>query len=247
MQKRKKFVTAVVSNTAGEIFDLDGYAAVGMAGSSLVPLTSDDTIQIPFGGEFMLMPDRKPVLYNIKNHRIEILTENPYTPGESIFPVAAFNSPGYVVSFVSAFKENKNAGFLPLFSYGAVGWHNDKFRAAVIRVDRERRQDLRLMKAENIVAGIRKIQKECRTTGLQSTLKNAPWNTAVRLPRIFFWEDTRHRFRHPNIVMHTALAVCRFKQTVKFHTARTESISNHLLKKLLKSHFVTSSELSKAL
>ena len=32
MQKRKKFVTAVVSNTAGEIFDLDGYAAVGMAG-----------------------------------------------------------------------------------------------------------------------------------------------------------------------------------------------------------------------
>jgi hypothetical protein len=118
MYKRKKFVTAVVSNKAGEIFDLDGYAAVGMAASALVPLTLDDTIQIPFGGELMLMPDRNPLLYNIKNNRIEILTENPYTPGESIFPVAAFNSPGYVVSFVSAFKENKNAGFLPLFSYG---------------------------------------------------------------------------------------------------------------------------------
>jgi hypothetical protein len=115
MQKRKKFVTAVVSNKAGEIFDLDGYASVGMAGSSLVPLTLNNTIQIPFGGELMLMPDRKPLLYNIKNHRIESLTKNPYTPGESIFPVAAFNSPGYVISFVSAFKENKNAGFLPLF------------------------------------------------------------------------------------------------------------------------------------
>ena len=67
MQKKKKFVTAVVSNKTGEIFDLDGYAAVGMAGSSLVPLTLDDTIQIPFGGELMLMPDRKPLLYNIKN------------------------------------------------------------------------------------------------------------------------------------------------------------------------------------
>ncbi len=160
MQKRKKFVTAVVSNKAGEIFDLDGYAAVGMAGSSLVPLTLDDTMNMPFGGELMLMPDRKPLLYNIKNHRIESLTENPYTPGESIFPVAAFNSPGYVISFVSAFKENKNAGFLPLFSYGAVGWHNDKFRTAVIRVDRERRQDLRLMKPEDVVAGIRIIQEE---------------------------------------------------------------------------------------
>ena len=73
MQKRKKFVTAVVSNKAGEIFDLDGYAAVGMAGVSLAPLTLDDTIQIPFGGELMLMPDRKPLLYNIKNQRIDIL------------------------------------------------------------------------------------------------------------------------------------------------------------------------------
>ena len=160
MQKRKKFVTAMVSNKAGEIFDLDGYAAVGMAGSSLVPLTLDDTMNMPFGGELMLMPDRKPLLYNIKNHRIESLTENPYTPGESIFPVAAFNSPGYVISFVSAFKEIKNAGLLPLFSYGAVGWHNDKFRTAVIGVDRERRQDLRLMKPEDVVAGIRIIQEE---------------------------------------------------------------------------------------
>ncbi len=79
MQKRKKFVTATVSNKAGEIFDLDGYAAVGMAGSSLVPLTLDDTIQIPFGSELMLMPDRNPLLYNIKNHRIEILTKRILT------------------------------------------------------------------------------------------------------------------------------------------------------------------------
>ena len=109
MQKKKKFVTAVVSNKAGEIFDLDGYEALGMAGSSLVPLTLNNTIQIPFGGELMLMPDRKPLVYNIKHHRIESLLENPYSPGESIFPVAAFNSPGYVISFVSAFKENNNA------------------------------------------------------------------------------------------------------------------------------------------
>ena len=114
-QQRKKFVTAIVSNKAGEIFDLDGFAAVGMAGLSLLPLTLDDSMNMPFGGELMLMPDRKPLLYNIKSHRIEMLMENPYIPGESIFPVAAFNSPGYVATFVSAFKENKNACFLPRF------------------------------------------------------------------------------------------------------------------------------------
>lgn len=186
MQKKKKFVTAVVSNKAGEIFDLEGYAAVGMAGSSLVPLTIDDTMNMPFGGELMLMPDRKPLVYNIKHHRIESLLKNPYSPGESIFPVAAFNSPGYVISFVSAFKENKNAGFLPLFSYGAVGWHNDKFRTAVIRVDRERRQDLRLMKPEDVVAGIRIIQGELPDNRLVKHLEKCAMEYGCPAAKNFF-------------------------------------------------------------
>ncbi len=186
MQKRKKFITAVVSDKAGEIFDLDGYAAVGMAGSFLVPLTIDDTMNMPFGGELMLIPDRKPLLYNIKNHRIESLLENPYSPGEPIFPVAAFNSPGYVVSLVSAYKEKKTADFLPLFSYGAVGWCNGKFRTAVIRVDRERRQDLRLMKAEDVVSGIKKIQKEMPENRLAKHLEKCAMEYGCPAAKNFF-------------------------------------------------------------
>ena len=185
-QKRNQFVTAVVSNKAGEIFDLDGYAAVGMAGPSLIPLTLDDTMNMPFGGELMLMPDRKPLLYNIRRERIEILKENPYSPEEPIFPVAAFNSPGYVVSLVSAYKENKNSGFLPLFSYGAVGWHKDKFRSAVIRVDREKRQDLRLMKPEDVAAGIRKIEKEMPDNRLAKHLEKCAMEYGCPAAKNFF-------------------------------------------------------------
>jgi len=93
---------------------------------------------MPFGSELMFLPDRKPMLYNIRTGSFEILTENPQMPGEEIFPVAVFNSPGYVISCVSAYKEKKNAGYLPLFSYGAVGWHKGRFRSAAIRVDREK-------------------------------------------------------------------------------------------------------------
>jgi len=146
----------------------------------------DDTIQIPFGSELMLMPDRKPLLYNIKNHRIEILTKNPYNAGESIFPVAAFNSPGYVVSLVSAYKENKNAGFLPLFSYGAVGWYKGRFRSAVIRVDRERRQDLRLMKTEDVAAGIRTIQREMPDNRLAKHLEKCAMEYGCPAAKNFF-------------------------------------------------------------
>ncbi len=152
-------ITATVANQAGEIFDLEGYAAVGMAGKSFIPLTLKNTVNMPFGGELMFLPDRIPILYNIRKERIEAVPENPYIPGYPIFPVAAFNSPGYVLAYVSAYEERENAKYLPLFSYGAVGWHKDKFRTAVILVDSEPRQDLRLMKREKVVAGVKRMRK----------------------------------------------------------------------------------------
>jgi molybdenum cofactor biosynthesis enzyme MoaA len=183
---RENFVTAVVSNSAGEIFDLPGYSAAGMAGAALVPLTLDDTIPMPFGGELMMMPDRTPVLYHIGNRRFEILDENPYAPGEPIFPVAAFNSPGFVISYVSAYRENTAAGFLPLFSYGAVGWHEDKFRSAVIRVDREPRQDLRRMKPEDVVAGIADIQRKLPDNRLETHLEKCAMEYGCPAAKNFF-------------------------------------------------------------
>jgi hypothetical protein len=135
-------ITAVVANGRGEIFDLAGYAAVGSDGRCHAPLTTAHTCNLPFGSELMLLPDRVPLLYDTRRERIVALTENPYARGEVIFPVAAFNSPAYVITCTSAYEEMPGAGFLPLFSYGAVGWHRGRFRSAVIRVDDEPRQDL---------------------------------------------------------------------------------------------------------
>jgi len=186
LQSRKNFLMAVVANSNGEIFDLNGYAAVGMAGPSLVPLTLDETINMPFGGELMYMPDRKPILYNMKNSRLEIVGENPYEPGEMIFPVATFNSPGYVISYVTAYRENNGAGYLPLFSYGAVGWHRGKFRSAVIRVDKERRQDLRLMKPEDVIDGIRRMKKKMPDSRLRKHLEKCALEYGCPAAKNFF-------------------------------------------------------------
>ncbi len=180
------FVTAVVANQDGEIFDLEGYAAVGMEGSSLVPLTIDKTVNMPYGGELMFLPDRKPVLYNMDEKRFETLNENPYVPGETIYPVAAFNSPGYVISYVSAYRENKGAGYLPLFSYGAVGWHQGKFRTAVILVDSERRQDLRLMKLENVVDGVHEMRKKMPDNRLRGHLEKCALEYGCPAGKNFF-------------------------------------------------------------
>jgi len=184
--KKNRLITAVVANSKGEIFELDGYCAVGMAGSTLAPLTTEDTINMPFGGEFMFLPDRKPILYNTVNDRIETLIENPFVSGEKIFPVAAFNSPGYVTSYISAYEEEKDAGYLPLFSYGAVGWQKGKFRSTAILVDIEKRQDLRHMKQEDVVAGVYRLRKKMPSNRLRGHLEKCALTYGCPAGKNFF-------------------------------------------------------------
>ena len=181
-----KLVTAVVANEDGKIFDLKGYAAVGMAGTYLVPLTFDTTVKMPHGSELMLLPNRKPVLYNLSKKKIEILTNHPHIPGDAIFPVSVFNSPGYVVTFVSAYKEDNGAETLPIFSYGAVGWINGGFRSAAICVTREKRQDLRFMKQEKVVAGIAQMRKKMPGNRLRKHLEKCALEYGCPAGKNFF-------------------------------------------------------------
>lgn len=183
---KNHLIKAVVADKKGKIFELDGYAAVGMAASSLVPLSKQNTSAMPYGGEFMFLPDRHPVLFNLKTLKLETVKEDPYAPGEPILPVAVFNSPGYVISHVSAYRERKDAKHLPLFSYGAVGWQNGLFRTAVILVDSEKRQDLRLMPREKILAGIRVMKTKMPHNRLRAHLENCALTYGCPAAKNFF-------------------------------------------------------------
>ena len=194
MKKRKlnsanrqtDLLTALVANADGEIFELKGYAALGMSGDKRIPLTRENTCNIPYGSELMFLPDRRPVLFNQRAGRIETVSENPYAPGQQLFPVTAFNSPGYVISYLGAYVETPKARTLPLFSYGAVGWNRGKFRTAVIRVDRERRQDLRLMKSHDVADGIKKMRKQMPANRLRTHLEKCALQYGCPAAKNFF-------------------------------------------------------------
>ncbi len=185
-QANSPLLTALVADQAGEIFELDGYAAAGMAGPRLEPLSRAQTCNMPHGSELMYLPDRKPVLLNIKTGQLETLRENPYAAGETIFPVAAFNSPGYVLTRVSAYRETKMAQTLPLFSYGAVGWYNNNFRSAVVLVDSEPRQDLRRMQPKDVVAGVDRIRKQMPDNRLRAHLEKCALTYGCPAGKNFF-------------------------------------------------------------
>ncbi|RPJ82521.1 MAG: radical SAM protein [Deltaproteobacteria bacterium] len=179
-------ITAVVADSNGEIFDLEGYAAVGMAGNHLEILTASETVSMPHGSELLFLPDRMPIVYNLSLDQFETLEENPYQPGEPLFPVAVFNSPGYVNTATCAYEEEDQAGYLPLFSYGAAGWYQDGFCSAAIQVDEEPRQDLRLMKMEKVQAGIRAMRNQLPDNRLRKHLEKCALEYACPAAKNFF-------------------------------------------------------------
>ncbi len=87
---------------------------------------------------------------------------------------------------MSAYEEDNGAGFLPLFSYGAVGWHKGKFRSAVILVDSEKRQDLRLMRREKVVSGVRKMRKKMPSNRLRQHLEKCALTYGCPAGKNFF-------------------------------------------------------------
>lgn len=184
-RKADALLTALVANRQGEIFELNGYAATGMAGRRLVPLALDDTVKLPHGSELMYLPDRIPILYNRHTGRFERLASDPLRPEELLYPVAAFNSPGYLVNLISAYAERSKARILPLFSYGAVGWAGG-FRSAVFRVDRSRRQDLRLMPPEGVIAGIRDQRRQLPANRLRHHLESCALTYGCPAAKNFF-------------------------------------------------------------
>ena len=181
-------MTAVVANAQGDIFDLEGYTTMGADGPIKQPLTTSVTREIPYGTELMYLPDRVPLLYNQRTRRPEYVARNPYAPEEDIYPVAAFNSPGYILTHTCAYKERKGADYLPLFSYGAVGWHRGRFQSAVIQVDREPRQDLRLMPLDKIKAGVDRERKAMPGNRLRAHLEKCALTYGCPAGKNFFLE-----------------------------------------------------------
>jgi pyruvate-formate lyase-activating enzyme len=181
-----ELLSAVVADAGGRIFDLPGYAAVGMAGEHFEALTGAGTIGLPFGSELMYLPDRVPILLNLARGELEPVPENPHAPGDPIFPVAVFNSPGYVITHVAAFRERPRARALPLFSYGGVGWLGGRFRSTAIRVEWEPRQDLRRMDPRQVKAGVRALRRRLPRNRLVRHLESCALESGCPAGKNFF-------------------------------------------------------------
>jgi len=150
----------VVADKRGKIFSMDFLAAAGMKAGHLTPLKPKDLIRLPSGSELFVLPDRRPIGYDTNTKGFIALGKDPFTKKSSeYFAVAAFPSPGYTITYNSAYSQGDTQRRLPLFSYSAVAFYKNEFYITAVRVDRELRQDTRLMDMQKAARNIKKLQK----------------------------------------------------------------------------------------
>ncbi|MEW5767670.1 MAG: radical SAM protein [bacterium] len=149
---------AVISDEKGNIFDVDGVQAAGMKAGHFCPLNKEDLIPLPYASEIFILKERIPGGFDKITGTFIPFKDNPFKKSrEPCYAMAAFVSPGYTVTYNAAYLQKEKAPALPLFSYAAVCWYKGKFYTSALRVDRERRQDLRLMDTNKLRGNIKKI------------------------------------------------------------------------------------------
>ena len=141
--KMRNRPSLVYADADGKIFDWPELEMAGRSGVEWRRLEPGDWTPLPPGSELFLLPGRLPVGYDPGKKRFKTLSNDPYDSTRSVQAVAAFMAPAHTQIYSAAYESGPGAALLPLFAYTAVGWQNNRFVAAGIRVDPDERQDFR--------------------------------------------------------------------------------------------------------
>ena len=154
----KEFPKLLVADKKGNTFDVPYMEATGMKAGHAFRLDPRDLVKLHPDSELFMLPERSPVGYDPAAGRTSVIKESPFGKGPC-YAVAAFMAPGYTATYNASYKEKKRAPMLPLFSYAAVAFYKGAFYAAGIRVDREKRQELRGMDMKKIEKNVKAFRK----------------------------------------------------------------------------------------
>ena len=148
------------SDGKGNIFEDSSLYAVGRAGWDAFPISADEWIELPDGGNLYELPGRRGI-------GIDVLTGDMRLCDIG-WAVAAFIPPAHTGLYLAAFETMPDAPTLPLFCYTAAGWWNKKFYVTAVRIEHDIRQEC---------AG---YDDTLIQTGANELLKDYPHNRLVK-------------------------------------------------------------------
>lgn len=141
----------LISDNKGKILIHPQLEATGMKVGAPFALDEAELVKLPPGSQLFKLPDRSPVGYNSKSKAFVKLND--------AFALAAFAPAGYTATYSASYQERDKTRPLPLFSYAACAFHKGSVHVAAIRVDKDRRHDLRFIEINKVKDKIKKFRK----------------------------------------------------------------------------------------
>jgi pyruvate-formate lyase-activating enzyme len=128
----------VYADKKGSIYDHPELCMAGMNGTVSVLPDDMELIPLPEDSRLFTMPSMPPVAWNAKKKKFVTVDEvREGRTTQRIQAVAAFMAPGYVRTLLPACEYSGKKTHLPLWSYTAVGWDEERdcFVVAATKVD----------------------------------------------------------------------------------------------------------------
>jgi pyruvate-formate lyase-activating enzyme len=136
--KMKNTPKLLYADAGGNIYDHPTLCMAGMSGPETVLPEEVELIPLPEGSRIFTIPSTPPIAWDTGQNRF--VTVDSVRQGKrriSIQAVSAFMAPGYVRTLLPACDYSRKEVHLPLWSYTAVGWdeERERFVVAANRVD----------------------------------------------------------------------------------------------------------------
>jgi wyosine [tRNA(Phe)-imidazoG37] synthetase (radical SAM superfamily) len=141
----------LVADRDGNVYDHPDLLMLCRRGEELALPRPDELIPLPEESEFFLLPGRYAMGLDPATGAVEVLDE---------LAVAAFVCPAHTVTGVAAYDADEDAPLLPLLSYAAIGYADDRFWVCAKKVDQDRRQVFTGIAQDRIRSGAHALMKK---------------------------------------------------------------------------------------
>lgn len=133
---KKNLPRLVYADAQGQIYDHPHLTMAGMSGPEAVLPETVELIPLPEGSRLFTIPDTPPIAWDQRTKRFSTVDKAPGLRG-SPQAVSAFMAPGYARTLLPACDYRQKSVHLPLWSYTAVGWDEERdcFVVAASQVD----------------------------------------------------------------------------------------------------------------
>lgn len=188
---RERYPRLIFADRTGNIVEHPRLEMVGSEAGRWRRIEDEEWIPLPEGSELFVLPGRLPVGFDPVKKKFAVVDRNPYGKNGMVQAVAASVAPAHTALLSAAYKTQKSAPILPLFSYAAVGWFKGQFVTAAIRVDPDKRQDVKHLNLEKIRSQAGLYMKQHRHNRLIHHLARCALTYACPAARNFFskrWE-----------------------------------------------------------